>query len=279
MIQLAINYSPPASQLFAEGKIPLQRFKCPDWPDMIDDAIQELPVAVHFNLFAGRGKLEKTDWSLVSRLLKQTGTPYVNVHLEARASDFPDIPPESDAPADVERIAERMLADLQVVTRRFGAERVIAENVPYRQGDKLLRASVDPDLIRRVITESGAGLLLDLSHASISAATLGMDEKEYFRRLPVKRLREMHFTGIHNLQGRLQDHLSALPADWERLDWALEQVHTSEWGPPWMLAFEYGGIGEKFASRSEPRVMLEQLPILYSKLQAVRRTRLTTPEN
>jgi uncharacterized protein (UPF0276 family) len=265
---LAINYSTQAASLVKEKRIQLDRFKCPDWPEMIAEASQIRPVAVHFTLAAGRGKLYKTDWKLVEHLLVETDTPYVNLHLEPHVNDFPGIDP--DDPAQDEPVIEQMVADIRLAAQRFGPERVIVENVPYRgRGYKVLRPAVLPEVITQMLGATGCNLLLDISHARIAAHSLEMDEREYMSRLPVQRLCELHFTGLHNLDGQLQDHLEILDTDWPVLDWVLDQIRTGEWKKPWMLAFEYGGVGEKFAWRSNPQVIAAQAPQLYERIRDI----------
>lgn len=265
----AINYSRPAARLVQAGKLPVDRFKCPNWPDMVAEALPHRPVAVHFDLKAGSGKLTSLDWTPVQVFLDQTGTPYVNVHLEAGGKDLPGVPSDSNRPEHRQLVLERMLADVQAVVDQFGAERVIAENVPYRPGSRPLAPSVDPEIIRAVIETTGCGLLLDIPHARISANSLGMDERAYLTQLPVEHLREMHFTGVHRLDGWLQDHLPALEADWQALDWVLERIRCGDWPRPWMLAFEYGGVGGKFTDQSDPLVMEAQGNRIYAALRAI----------
>jgi uncharacterized protein (UPF0276 family) len=270
MMDFAINYSTQAADLLKQSKIQLERFKCPDWPDMIAEASLLRPVAVHVNLKAGRGKLKATDWARLATILEQTGTPYLNLHLEARREDFPEIPVDTTDPKHGEQIAEQMIADLRLAAQHFGAERVIGENVPYRgQMGKVLRPATLPEIIRQVLEETGCGLLLDTAHARIAAHYLGMDERQYLATLPVERLRELHFTGVHDLDGYWQDHLSALEIDWLALEWVLERIRSGEWSRPWLLAFEYGGVGEKFAGRSDPQVIIEQVPQLYESVKLV----------
>jgi hypothetical protein len=96
---------------------------------------------------------------------------------------------------------------------------------------------------------------------------MGMDHKQYFSRLPVCQVKEMHFAGIHNLNGQLSDHLSILKEDWHKLDWVLGHIQSGEWSQPWMLAFEYGGVGVEFEWRSDPRVIADQVPRLLEKLR------------
>ncbi|HWQ84563.1 MAG TPA: DUF692 family protein [Anaerolineales bacterium] len=267
-MDLAINYSTPAAALLEQGKIEFDRFKTMDWPDMIAAARVYRPVAVHFGLQAGNGRIKTLDWGAVARMLDDTGTPHVNLHLEATSKDFPDISLELPSPAERDKMFARMLKDVRLAVDQLGPERVIIENVPYRGRDgKVFRLAVEPATIQAIVAETGCGLLLDISHARIAAHHLSMDAGDYMQLLPVQSLRELHFTGVHNLNGRLQDHLSILENDWSWLDWVLERISQREWPRPWLLAFEYGGTGEKFAARTSPTVIATQLPILLKKVK------------
>jgi len=270
-MQLAINYSTQAAQLLNEGLIELDRFKTMDWPDMIVEASHYRPVAVHFGLQAGNGRVKTVDWENVTRMLDETGTPHLNLHLEATNKDYPGLSLDRPPAEDREKIFKRMLKDVRRAVKHLGAERVIIENVPYRgPGEKVFRLSVEPETIQAIVAETGCGLLLDISHARIAAHHLGMEATEYMSALPIENLRELHFTGLHNVDGRLQDHLPILDSDWPILDWVLARIRLGEWPQPWLFAFEYGGTGEKFAWRSDAAVIKNQMPILWSKVKEAR---------
>ncbi len=264
---LSINYSLQAAQLCRQKRLKIDFFKCPEWTDMIAEAQQLRPVCVHFSLKAGRGKLKDVDWDFLAEVQQQTQTPYINMHLEAKTKDFPDIPADSTESIHQEQVFEQMLSDLNEAVKRFGAEKVIAENVPYRScAGKVLRPAIEPKVIQQLLQETGCGLLLDISHARMTALAIDMDERQYISQLPVEFLRELHFTGVHQLDGCYQDHFSALEADWELLDWVMERIQFGEWARPWMLAFEYGGVGERFSDRSEALVIETQIPIIQRKI-------------
>jgi uncharacterized protein (UPF0276 family) len=255
-VELAINHSPQAAELLAHGAIRLDRFKCPDWPDMIARASAQASVYVHFPLEAGPRQPREVNLDTIAAMIEQTHTPQVNTHLVAFADD-------AQTPRQIE---DQMLRHLSSLADRFGAERIIAENIPYHADKRVPKqyapACVDPELISRVIERIGCGLLLDISHARISADSLGVDAHEYIERLPVARLRELHVTGMQRIDGVLIDHMGLARDDWPHVESAIERIGRGAWGRPWCLAFEYGGIGEPFRWRSQASVIASDLPRL-----------------
>ena len=264
-MRLAINYSPAAAELVLKGAIAIDAFKVPDWPSLVAEAGKICSPAVHFSLQGGSGKLAETNWKLIDSLLANTATPYINLHLDAHKNDFPGIPLGTTAPEHREIVYERLRRDTMAVVSRYGAERVIAENVPYKAEDgEYLRPGAEPALISQLVTETGCGLLLDISHARLAAHYMGIPQKEYLEQLPTGRSREMQIAGVDGWKGGWQDGLSMLEDDWELLAWVLERIRRKEWSQPWLLAFEYGGVGPIFAWRSEPEIMAAQVPRLYA---------------
>jgi len=271
-MKLAINYSPQAEALAAQGAVDFDLFKCPpSWdpvvpqhaPDLLARARATRPIYLHFPLHAGNNSLRTTDWGQIEEALAQTETPFVNVHLQADAKDFPGTATATAAPQDREAVGNALIRDVLLVTRRFGPERVIVENVPYRgpEGGRLAPC-VDPDVIRRVVEETGCGLLLDLAHARLTCLALGLDAREYVARLPVSHLRELHVTGAQSDGQRLRDSMPMGDEDWDIVEWAMGCIGDGHWAKPWALAFEYGGVGPNLAWRSEASVIAEQLPRL-----------------
>ncbi|MGB7158731.1 MAG: DUF692 family multinuclear iron-containing protein [Tepidisphaeraceae bacterium] len=283
VMQLAINFSPQAAQLLADGKIRVDRFKCPDWPDMIEEARALLPVYVHFPLDAGAVSGRTVDFDAVDRMSRDTDTPFVNYHLVAYSRDFPDVSPDALDAGVTATVLDRMIVEVSRAVDRFGADRVIVENIPYyAPGGKYMPASVDPAVIRQVVDATGCGFLLDVSHARIAAHYLGVEPHAYIKQLPVAHLRELHLTGVEMINGKLLDHMGLGDEDLAWTRWAIDKIAAGEWGRPSIVAFEYGGVGEPFKWRSEAGVIERDVNRLNEMLRGmtndVRKARMSKPE-
>jgi uncharacterized protein (UPF0276 family) len=208
------------------------------------------------------------DLDRFDRLARETGTAFINVHLSPRARDFAG--GEGMAAEDEGGpVTERMIRDVGAIANRFGGGRVICENVPFGAVEEgFALACVRPKAIRRVIESWDCGLLLDLSHARLTARHLGQDERTYVSSLPVERLRELHLTGIQMVEGRARDHMGLTEQDWAQTRWAFDRIRRGDWARPDIVAFEYGGVGEKFEWRSDPAVIAEQVPRLFELVHA-----------
>ncbi len=262
-MEFAVNYSPEAAALLADGSIEIDRFKCPDWPNLIAEAAETRPVYVHFPLITDEARLTKVDWAEVERLLVSTETPFVNMHMMA---------PADGDPADA---VEGIIRAVRSVTARFGAERIILENVPYYGamgdilGNRFLPVCVEPQTIRRILDETGCGLLLDISHARISASYLKRDARDYITALPLDRIRELHITGLGPVGERMVDHMPMTEADWSMIEWAFDAIHRRLWGQPCTVALEYGGVSLPPPWTTEASVIESDVPRLFKLARGV----------
>jgi hypothetical protein len=223
--------------------------------------------------------------------MEKTDTPWISVHLGPNPGDHPDIPPDSIKAAHVERITDAVIRDIEAVVTKFGADRVVAENI-FEYYGLHVRAAVLPEVIRRVVDATGCGLLLDLSHARLAARDLGMDPWTYLDALPVQRIREIHVTGIQQFDaewitrlerrnvpqakideyaGREIDHLPMTSRDWPLLSMALERIAAGTWGFPGIIAFEYGGVGPLFEALTREAILSKQIPRMAQMVHAIHR--------
>lgn len=289
-MDFAANYSPVTESLLAQGRIALDRFKCPAWPHLVSRVSARHRVHVHFPLLAGWGRGDAldgethapADWRRVESLLAATGTPFVNLHLSPDAEHYPGVDPADAGPGIASRVAENLIRDVEAVVRRFGRERVIVENDPDHA--ICMRAALLPGVIRQVVEVTGCGLLLDLGHARITAAAQGLDARKYAAALPVACLREIHVAGVQRLegawverllaagpegektvarfQGRLLDHLPLVDEDWSLASWALGRVRAGAWHAPDLVTLEYGGVGPAWEAVTLEDAVAEQVPRL-----------------
>jgi uncharacterized protein (UPF0276 family) len=262
-VEFAVNYSPEAAALLAEGRIEIDRFKCPDWPHLIAEAVEVRPVYVHFPLITDEARLAKVDWAEVERLFVSTQTPFINMHMMAPAEGHP-----SEA-------VEGMIRAVRSVTARFGAEHVILENVPYYGaigdilGNRFMSVCVEPVTINRILNETGCGLLFDLSHARISASYLNRDARDYITALPLDRMRELHITGLGPVGERMVDHMPITDADWPLIEWVFDAIRRGLWSTPRTVALEYGGVALPQPWSSEKSVIETDVPRLFDLAHGV----------
>ena len=261
-LQLCVNYSIQAVELVRSGVIEIDRFKCPDWDDVIAIAAQTSLPYVHFPLELGRGQLVTVDLDRVERLMRQTRTPSVNVHLSARVKDLP-------AGIDRDGFVDWIGDELRILTSRFGAATVIVENIIARVERKpISQLSVDASIISDIVHENGTGFLFDISHAALTCEALGWDYDRYVAELPLDRLREVHITGIQPVGSHLGDHMAMDDASWQRVQHAMSAIRSGEWPAPTFVSLEYGGLGEKFTWRSAASELSSTVPRLLQMVRA-----------
>jgi uncharacterized protein (UPF0276 family) len=299
-MKFAVNYCRLALELFIEDQIQFDCFKCHSPSREPIAAVQKRhPVYVHFRFVAGRGindafdpsTDQAADWGVVEALLAQTGTPHVSMHLGPNTQAFPDIPPETMDPLHVDMVSEQVIRDVNPVVERFGPDRVVVENVWGLRGRSFLRPAFLPELVRRVVEETGCGLLLDLAHARLAAHGLNMNVREYIEALPTEAVREMHVSGVQRFEGRwiglarqfgidadvirhfkgtLIDHMPMTGEDWKLLIWSMEEIRSGAWGRPRFVSFEYGIDEGLRASFSKADVLVEQVPRLNALVQKIK---------
>jgi uncharacterized protein (UPF0276 family) len=107
-------------------------------------------------------------------------------------------------------------------------DRTIFDHYPYAETEK----------ISRLLIENNVALLLDLTHAKITALYRKWNIYEYLKGLPLNRVKEIHINGSgYDKQGFPADtHQSMNSEDYELLDWVLGYSN------PDIVTLEYCGI-------------------------------------
>lgn len=272
MMDFAINYSPEAIELISDGRIEVDRFKCPDWPETIAQARRQRPAYVHAPTRAGRGMIDQTELDRISSLLDISDTPLVNIHLSPCTSDFDTMPIDTRDPAHREMLTDAMIADVMILVDKFGPEKVCAENLMWAPNPpyEIPRPVLEPEVISRVVRQTGCQLILDLAHARVSAKYLGIDQRDYVMSLPVDKICELHVTGITlKDDGNWHDHYEMKQDDWTQTEWAIDCIKTGRWAKPWIMTFEYGGIGKR-PLPCDKKTIQQQAPRLYDLAKSIK---------
>jgi uncharacterized protein len=263
MMKFAVNYSCNLIRLLDKDLIELDLIKCPDWEGMVEEAGKYKPVTIHFDLKTGLGACLNANLERLEAYLHKTPTPHVNTHLIAPRNFNPNNAQET------RKLNQLWRDEINRLTQYFGNEHVVLEHFPYTPDNPQLHLAADPSTFSNVIKDTHCQFLLDLAHARITANTLDMDVKGYISRLPVERLRELHITGIKMFGGIMTDHFRMQKEDWDLLRWALDKIKKGYWPEPYVAAFEYGGVGDIFAWRSQYEVLENQVPILYEMIHSI----------
>jgi uncharacterized protein len=99
---------------------------------------------------------------------------------------------------------------------------LIVENLDYNPGGAYEHIC-EPAFIAAVLAHTGVGLLLDLAHAQVSAAYLGMSIQAYLALLPLERVAQLHLSSPRWKNGVLRDaHEPLLELDYTLLREVLE---------------------------------------------------------
>lgn len=255
-MQFAVNYSTKAGDLVRAGKADCDLFKCPDWDGLLKAAMAVKPVYLHLDITLGRDQVHKLDFDRLRKMLAETRTPHVNCHL----AGTPQL--KLGNKTDRNKLLKQWVKEIEILKREFVGYPIVSENLPFEPPIPDYHLSSDPELINSAINETDTGLLLDISHARITANALGSDYQEYIEKLPLDRLHEVHITGLRRYHGFLEDHFEMQPEDWPSAEWAAEQIRVCAWRKPEIVAFEYGGVGEWFSWRTQTAALEEQVPRL-----------------
>ncbi len=270
-MKFAINYSTQAEQLVNENKIQVDLFKCPSWDDLVPDVHSKYGAYVHFGFLSGNKTVQEVDLDWVQNWLDTTHTITINTHLVVQDTDFSE-----DETVSIEAVIEKVVADVEYLGDRFGNDRITVEHIPYPDpgwNDGLLKEAVDPAVVSEIVKRTGCGLLMDVAHGIRACEGLGItDIKSYLNSMPVHALKELHVVGLlaeKDSDGVRQDHYELLPDDWTMVEWVIEQIREGKWNTPDVMAFEYGGLGSMFESRSKIEIIEEQVPRLYDLAKSV----------
>lgn len=272
-MKIGINYSAIAEQLLRAGKIEVDVFKCPEWPDLLARVRDVRPCYPHFAFRAGRATVDKADWNEVRRLLARSALPHANMHLAPSIADFPGMPIDVRDPEAGETLVAAMVRDIRRAKRELPGRPIALEGVMWDPLPpwQIPLAALDPKVLRRVILDTDERLLLDLAHSDISARRFDRDAKDYIRDFPLDRLQELHVSGtVLGDDGLWHDHHPMREEDWSLVQWALDRIAAGEWRTPEIVTLEFGGIGPAHEKQCDAETLSRDITRLRRMVDAAR---------
>ena len=166
--------------------------------------------------------------------LDRTRAPWLSVHLGFSAAEvFFDLHMTARSPAlPCAELLANICRNVRALALAIPVP-LILENLDYCPGGAYEHIC-EPAFLAAVLNETGAGLLLDLAHARVSAARLGLPIETYLSQLPLDRVRQLHISGPRSRDGVLFDaHEALLDEDYTLLEWVLQRTR------PLALTLEY----------------------------------------
>ncbi len=251
-MKLAINYSDEAMGLRESGQLPVDLLKSALFEDWIAESQKSGPIYVHFPFgVSPQGVTNfdhpETDWGWVFKLLEETETIYLNLHIKVRETEFLEFTRESVMATCVECINE--------LAKHVPMDRVIIENTVARAKDApLVKSTTLGGFFTDLVSATGCGLLLDSAHLRISCLELGLDFREEVLKFPLHELKEWHICGVGEspTNNVLYDSMPMTEDDWQATAFIVAAIREGLARQPDTVAIEYGGVGDKFDWRSDP---------------------------
>jgi len=212
-MKIACNYSLETERLVDEKAIEIDYFKYPGMafhtPIMEDlDAFEgfcgrltaKRPMVLHGLYPAPHDLSSETlqyDFDLViaNRLIKMTKTPGLSFHptLKQLAEDVP-----------FEDTFATIVHNAKFIKEKYAhMDYVAIENLDGRRWGDLIK----PDVITRLVGETGCDFLLNISHAYCASRWLGIPFFEYLQMLPLEKTAEIHINGWIAAEGTVMCHI------------------------------------------------------------------------
>jgi len=240
MTALAANYSNALVELFAAGNPPVDMVEVGPWFNLAQiSAHMETLAKVPFLFHGSRslGLIDRLPWVLRKQrqYLDITNSPWASIHLALlplpafkfyrRFGLRMPRPSAAWAIKGVIENANRLQTDM--------GRPVLLENMPGLPLRGYM-TEIEPTRITQIIKDTGYNLLLDVAHARVAAAGLGIDIYEYLKALPLEKAVEVHTSGPRRVNGYLSDAHEPMQAiDYEILAWVLHNTR------PRLVTLEY----------------------------------------
>jgi len=161
-----------------------------DTEEFLEIAYNLKPLLIHGFGWFERGGMSSTniiDINLMNDLLYRYESPFLGMHALAYKKDV----------ILIDNLLEHMVQTFREVNKKLNIPLTI-ENMDFSTTydyETTILETVKPEFLTSLINETELLLLLDTSHALVSAYQLGIDIYDYLECLPLERVKEIHITG------------------------------------------------------------------------------------
>ena len=246
MYKLGCNWSEALGALLAEGRVDVDYVKYgvyPDYEERFEQIRPLKPILLHgLGCFdhAGMREPQKVDFHLANARISACGSPHYGLHMAIQNVDM-------DAGMTEAGVRERLLAGVRTFKGNIAVP-LLVENTPDSPQDRTVfdhHPYAEAERLADILEATGAGLLLDLTHAKITARYRGWDVHDFLSALPLERVREIHVNGSgHDENGFPADTHQAMEGeDFALLEWTLAR------SAPEIVTLEYNGIRGESGTR------------------------------
>ncbi|MFL0248944.1 DUF692 family multinuclear iron-containing protein [Clostridium neuense] len=194
------------------------------------------PVLLHgLGYFENTGmkNIEVIDFNRANKLIKKCNSPHYGVHLAIRNADM------HEGMTD-EEIYSLMSNHIRIFKDKLEVP-LLLENSPDSPTDRTLfdlYPYTDASKISKIYIDNDVCFLLDISHTKITAKYNEWDIRDYLKRLPLDRIKEIHVNGSgYDKNGFPKDtHQAMQDEEYELLAWVLN------YSKPDIVTLEYNGV-------------------------------------
>jgi uncharacterized protein len=220
----------------------------------LEEAFSYKPLLIHGFGWYERGGMPSLDcmnFQLMKEHLLRYHSPFLGMHALAYASDIASLTQE-------ETLLNRMIRNFIEIKLALNVPLLI-ENLdfsPFYTYETTTIETVKPDFLTALICETNTYLLLDLSHAKVSAYQLGMDIFDYMEQLPLERTKEIHFSGsfYSKDEGYKDIHGIMSEEDYEVATYLAQHPKIRESKQLEVVTLEYGSI-----EQASKKALIEQM--------------------
>jgi hypothetical protein len=230
--------------------------------ELLDPAFSLKPLLIHGFGWFERGGMPSTkdiDYDKMNRYIQKYHTPFIGIHSLCFEEDAKQIKSSS--------VLDYMIQQF-INFSKFIHTDILIENMDYSNYypyPTTLMDTVKPEFIRSLIDETGFGLLLDTSHAKVSAYQLNMDIYTYLEALPLEAIREIHFSGtaFEKDAGYKDIHGIMDEEDYRIAQYLQERLQKFSSHQLEMITLEYGTVANQSTSREAIIEQMNQLKTIF----------------